>query len=146
MAGVTVFKSTTDQYPLNVGGPKGQNAFVGIQQIHFTGLTGLVGTSFGFNPAITATRTTTGCYDLAFPSAKQVSIIPNVRGPTGLSDYRAKIRDINQYSGTAKLHITKPAGLIASGHSAPSMSAQVCNPPSGMCVELMFFVSPTVEY
>ena len=143
---VPVFKSEVPQFPLNVAGPKGSNAFVGIQQVHFTGLTGLIGTCFGMSPLITATRSTTGCYNLAFPSAKQISIIPNVRGPTGLADYTAKITNINQYSGTAKLNITKPVGLIASGHSAPSMSPQVCNPPSGMCVELLFFVSPTVEY
>jgi len=143
---VPVFKSNAEQFPLNVAGPKGQNAFVGIQQIHFTGLTGLVGTCFGMIPLITATRTTTGCYDLKFPSAKQISIIANVRGPTGLADYSAKVCNINQYSGTAKLNITKPHGLIASGHSAPSMAPMVCNPPSGMIAELMFFVSPTVEY
>jgi len=143
---VPLFQSEVAQFPLNTAGPKGQNAFVAIQQVHFTGLTGLVATCFGFSPLITATRSSTGAYNLSFPAAKQISIIPNIRGPTGLADYTAKVCNINQYSGTAKLNITKPAGLIASGHSAPSMSPQVCNPPSGMCVELMFFVHPTVEY
>ena len=133
--------AASSQYPLNVVGPKGQNAFVGMQSVYFTGPTGLVGTSYGI-PGVSVSRSAsvgTGVYDITFPSARDVRIIPGLQCPSGHA-YHANVARLSPVSGTAQLHLTRQMG------TGVTLPLQPQNPVTGAVVNLMFFVSPVTAY
>ena len=141
--------SSFNQYPLNVVGPKGQGAFVGSARMFFTGATGNVATFYGI-PGLSATRVRTGIYKLQSPMIKEMSIYPTLQGPTGIN-YTLSIHDVQPYSGTAELHVTRleaAAQTSASGADANTVSLTIRpqNPASGTRVNLLYMLSPIAEF
>lgn len=133
------------QSPLNTVGPKGQQAFVGVHKVFFSGATGLVATSYGI-PGVTATRVATGAYRLAFPTSRGVDIIPGVQAPSG-AHYNINVSNVQPYSGTAEFQITRNhVGPIASGAAVASSYLAPHNPVSGTFANLLFYVSPITPY
>jgi len=134
--------------PLNVVGPKGQHAFMGLETIFFEGSTGLVGTAYGI-PGVTATRTSTGCYRINYGSAPQLSgamgviINPIINAPSGAS-YQVNVSDVNSVTGVANIQI----GRTGAGHLShiTTQTFQVHNPVSGTKLHLQFFVSPVTPF
>ena len=129
------------QFPLNAVGPKGQHAFIGVENLFFTGSTGLVGTMYGI-PGVTATRVGTGVYRLAYPVARGVDIIAGIRAPSGMA-YQVNVNQLNPSSGTAEIVVSKggpvPTG-VASGFVQP------INPVAGAQASLLFFVAPVTPF
>lgn len=139
------FSQDAGQYPLNVIGPKGQKAFLGMETVFFEGTTGLVGTAYGI-PGVTATRIATGSYDLIYPPTREVRIIPGLQAPTGMH-YTVNISDVFPFSGKAKIQIARMGGgSVPSGSTTPTMMSQPHNPVSGTMLNLQFFVSPITPY
>lgn len=136
--------SEAGQFPLNVIGPKGQKAFVGMDTVFFEGTTGLVGTAYGI-PGVGATRIATGAYEIFFPPTREVRIIPGLQAPSG-QQYNVNISDVFPFSGKAKMQISRTGGAGSSGNFVPSLSVVPHNPVSGTMVNLLFFVSPITPY
>jgi hypothetical protein len=135
----------TSQFPLRSVGPKGQNAFVGVHKVFFSGTTGLVATSYGI-PGVTATRIATGAYRLNYPPTRALDIIPGIQAPSG-NHYNINVSDVNSYSGTANFQVTRNnVGPIASGAAQASSYLAPHNPVSGTFANFMFFVSPITPY
>lgn len=143
------------QFPLNTAGPKGQNAFVGVHKLFFTGLTGAVATAtspgaagigpgqFGI-PGISATRVGTGIYDVYHPKAKSVDIIPSLDCPTGTAAQINVMRPQDGRSGMFRFHITRQptTGVAIIGTNFPVLF----NPVSGTVANLLFFVAPVTPF
>lgn len=132
------------QYPLNAVGTKGQQAFVGVHKVFFSGTTGLVATSYGV-PGMVATRVSTGTYGLIYDPTVGLDIIPGVQAPTG-NPYMINISEVFPTSGTAKFQIGRFGAPGASGSFAPTLAFQAQNPVSGTIVNLMIFDSTRVAY
>ncbi len=125
------------QFPLNMVGPRGEGAFLGLERMFFQGQTGLVSTMYGV-PGTTATRTATGVYTIQHPSCVEADIIPSVQAPSGMY-FQANISSHNAKSGTAVLQFFQEAqgpSMVASGFG------QLMNPPTGTQVKLQFYVNP----
>lgn len=133
------------QYPLNGVGNKAEAAFIGVEKIFFTGLTGNVGTAYGI-PDVTVTRAGTGVYNVNYPRSVGVDIIPGIQAPTGQA-YDITITDNQPTSGTAQFQITRNMVVQGSG-AGSSFSGTVVNyaPGSGTIANLMFFVSPLTKF
>ncbi len=123
--------------------PKGQSAFVGLTKTFFTGVTGLVATTYGA-PGVVATRVSTGLYNLVFPPAPSVDIIPGIQGPTG-TQYAVNIQNVNPGSGTAQVAVNwfQP---VPSAAGTPSLRIAPYNPASGTVLNLLWFVAPVTPY
>lgn len=138
------------QFPLNVVGPRGQHAFVGMAKMFFNGATGLVsgptsaGTFYGI-PGISATRRATGVYPIKFPPARNLEIIPGVQAPTG-NGLMVNISELNAVSGTAILQLTRMAAQTTPTGSSPSLFQQHVNPSSGTYVNMLWFCAPITPY
>ncbi len=124
------------QFPLNMVGPRGEGAFLGLERMFFQGQTGLVSTMYGV-PNTTATRTATGVYTIQHPSCVEADIIPSVQAPSGMY-FQANIISHNARSGLAVMQIFQEAA----GTFASSGYGQLINPPTGTQVKLQFYVNP----
>jgi hypothetical protein len=130
--------AANSQFPLNAIGQSGQNAFVGVQRVFFTGSTGLIGTMYGV-PGVTATRVSTGVYRFRHDPTVNIDILAGVEGPTG-TFYAVNIpaeRKNSNNTGTFDVHMAKIADGIATGLS---------NPATGTALKLMFFCSPVTKF
>lgn len=128
------------QFPLNVVGNRGQGAFLGLERMFFQGQTGLVSTMYGI-PGVSATRLSTGTYQIVHPSIVAADIIPGVQAPSGMY-FQANISSHNSRSGVAILQFFQEAApsFVSSGFGQP------INPPTGTQVKLLFFCSPYTEF
>ncbi len=128
------------QFPLNVVGNRGQGAFLGMERMFFQGQTGLVSTMMGI-PGVSATRVSTGVYNVQHPPCVAADIIPNVQAPSGMY-FQANVVSHNTLSGIAQLQFYQEANgtLVSSGFG------QLINPPTGTIVKMLFFVSPYKEF
>lgn len=136
--------SEIDQFPLNVIGPKGPNAFMGSHQAFFQGTTGLVATSYGI-PGVTIGRLRTGVYGIKHPAIQHATISPHLQTPSGLG-YDLSIRGMsgrpyNAVSGYAEISITRPEQSPVVTGTTPSTLVQHHNPPSGAVLDLFFYAS-----
>lgn len=124
------------QFPLNAVGTRGEGAFLGLERMFFQGQTGLVSTMYGI-PGVSATRLSTGTYQIAHPPAIAADIIPSVQAPSGMY-FQANITQHNSVSGIAQLQFFQEATptLSASGFG------RLLDAPTGTQVKLLFFVSP----
>lgn len=125
------------QFPLNMVGPRGEGAFIGLERMFFQGQTGLVSTMYGV-PGTTATRTATGVYTIVHPSCVAADIIPSVQAPSGMF-FQANISAHNAVSGIAVMQFFQESqgpSMVASGFG------QLMNPPTGTQVKLQFYVNP----
>ena len=125
------------QFPLNMVGPRGEGAFLGLERMFFQGQTGLVSTMYGV-PNTTATRTATGVYTIQHPSCVDADIIPSVQAPSGMY-FQANITSHNAKSGVAVLQIFNES---PNQTGAASGFGQLINPPTGTQVKLQFYVNP----
>lgn len=144
MASTKYFRQEA-QYPLNGVGNKAEHAFVGVEKVFFTGLTGNVGTAYGI-PDVTVTRQGTGVYNVTYPRSVACDIIPGIQAPTGQA-YDITITDNQPTSGTAQFQITRTVTFQGSG-AGSSYSGTVVNyaPGSGTVANLLFFVSPITKF
>ena len=124
------------QFPLNMVGPRGEGAFLGLERMFFQGQTGLISTMYGI-PNTTATRTSTGTYAIQHPSCREVDIIPNVQAPSGMF-FQANIVTNNAKTGTAVMQFFQEAlnSSVSSGFGT------LIDPPTGTQVKLQFYVNP----
>ena len=136
--------SNTDKSPVRWAGPRGQDGFMSVEQVFFTGTTGQVGTAYG-TPGVTVSRTATGAYSVTYPQTKECVIIPGVQAPTG-NHYNITVTDNQPGSGTAKFNITRTFTFQGSGAVIASGSVQNTNPASGTIANLVFFVSPITKF
>lgn len=154
------------QYPLNGLGQRMQEASVGVHKLIFAGqgtpapgtFSG-VGTAYGIPGMSVPTRAATGCYDVTFPPSTDVVIFPSIQQPSGVAGFQAHIENRFGYaanvpnvasgasgvglyvaaqgaSGTARLVITQQQISGATILNTP------VNPPTGLIVNLLCFVSP----
>lgn len=128
------------QFPLNMVGPRGEGAFLGLERMFFAGQTGNVSTMYGV-PNTTATRTATGVYTIQHPSCMAADIIPSVQAPSGMY-FQANIVSHNSVSGVAVMHFFNEASNTGSA----SGFGQLINPPTGTQVKLQFYVSPYGQF
>lgn len=128
------------QFPLNMIGPRGEGAFLGLERMFFAGQTGNVSTMYGV-PGTTATRTATGVYTIQHPSCVAADIIPSVQAPSGMY-FQANIVSHNSVSGTAVMQFFNEA----MNTGAASGFGQLVNPPTGTQVKLQFYVSPYGQF
>lgn len=126
------------QWPASFVGERMGGGYVGVEEIRFVG-SGLIGTNFGIG-SIDMSRVATGLYNIQFPSAPYVGILPTLETPSGVM-YECSIASKNVGSGTAYLQITRAPGTMV-----PSLYNQMYNPVSGTVVNLAFFVGPTSAY
>ena len=138
--------SETNQFPLNVIGPKGPHAFVGSHEVFFQGSTGLVSTSYGI-PGVTVGRLRTGVYGIVHPPIKHAQIWPAIQVPSGLS-YDTSIRGMSgrpydANSGYAEISITRPEQSPVVTGTNPSTLVQPQNPPTGAKLDLFWYASTT---
>jgi hypothetical protein len=127
------------QFPIRGIGNAMQDAFVGLEQVYFTGATGLIGTAYGM-PGITVTRTSTGMYSISYPPVSpqgRCAIIPGIECPSGQA-YDAMIVQNFPNSGTAQLNLTQPMQFIGSGAVPVSGTTRPVNPASGTILNLLF--------
>lgn len=143
------------QFPLNTVGPKGQQAFVGVHKLFFTGLTGAVATAtspgaagigpgqFGI-PGILATRVATGVYDVFHPKSKSLDVIPSLDCPTGTQARINIQRPQDGRSGVFRFLVTRDpiTGSAVIGTNAPV----AFNPVTGTVANLLFFVAPVTPF
>jgi hypothetical protein len=92
-------------------------------------------------PGVSATRLSTGVYQIAHPPSVGADIIPAVQAPSGMF-FQANITKHTAKSGIAELHFFQEAANTG----APSGFGQFINPPTGTQVKLLFFVSPYSEF
>jgi len=138
------------QFPLNVVGPKGQNAFIGLTRI----LTGTGGMPLPFGsgantrttlgiPGVTATLVGTGAYALTFPPTVDVNILPKVSVPTGTLTIPS-INTVMPYSGVTgagRVFLTNGNNVnFGTGAGTP------VNLATGASLDLLFFVAPVTAY
>lgn len=136
--------SEVEQFPLNVMGPKGPNAFIGSHEVQFQGTTGLVATSFGI-PGVTIGRLRTGVYGMVHPPIQHAQIWPSIQVPSGVG-YNVTMRGMsgrpyNAVSGYAEFEVTRPEQAPVVTGTNPSTLAQPHNPPTGAKLELLWYAS-----
>lgn len=136
--------SQTDQFPLNVIGPKGPHAFVGSHQAFFSGTTGLVATSYGI-PGVTIGRLRTGVYGIVHPPIEHAQIWPDIKVPSGQA-YDLAIRGMsgrpyNAKSGYAEIAITRGEQAAVVTGTNPSTIVAHQNPPTGAVLDLFWYAS-----
>jgi hypothetical protein len=136
--------SETNQFPLNVIGPKGPNAFVGSHQVLFQGATGLVATSYGI-PGVTVGRLRTGVYGVRHPPVKHAQIWPAIQAPSGMS-YDVSLRGMSgrpyqAVSGYAEIEISRMENAPVVTGTNPSTLVRPQNPPTGAVLDLFWYAS-----
>lgn len=136
--------SEMDQFPLNVVGPKGPNAFIGSHQAFFQGTTGLVATSYGI-AGVTIGRLRTGVYGIRHPPIAHAQIWPSIQVPSG-GNFDCSIRGMsgrpyNALSGYAEIAITSAELSPVVTGTNPSTLQRPQNPPTGAVLDLLFYAS-----
>lgn len=136
--------SEANQYPVNVIGPKGPNAFFGSHQAFFQGTTGLVATSYGA-PGFTIGRLRTGVYGVRHPPVRHMQVWPDIKVPSGLS-YDVSLRGMsgrpyNSQSGYFEVSITREEQAPVVTGTSPSTLVMHQNPPTGAVLDLLFYGS-----
>lgn len=124
------------QFPLNAVGTRGEGAFLGMERMFFQGQTGLISTMYGI-VGVSATRLSTGTYQLRHPPCVAADILPSVQAPSGMY-FQANVSQHNANSGVAQLQFFQEASpsIVSSGFG------QLMDAPTGTQVKLLFFVSP----
>jgi hypothetical protein len=124
------------QFPLNAVGTRGEGAFLGMERMFFQGQTGLISTMYGI-VGVSATRLSTGTYQLRHPPCVAADILPTVQAPSGMY-FQTNVAQHNANSGVAILQFFQEANptIISSGYG------QLMDAPTGTQVKLLFFVSP----
>lgn len=122
------------QWPLKAGDDPGVNAVMAFGRVVVSGSTGLVATAYGVR-GLTASRTSTGIYQLNFPISKGTHILPSQEAPSGFH-YALGIVAKNSSSGMAELHV--------GAHSNGTLSHR--NPATGTAFILQFSFHPRVTF
>ena len=128
-------------WPAKFVGERMGGGFVGMEEIHFYGTTGMIGTNYGIG-SIDASRVSTGFYAIKVPHGEPYwGIIPGVECPSGVS-YRADVTGKNIGSGTCFLQISRSpqSTTMATG------LFELCNPCSGVTANLLVMVGATSAY
>jgi hypothetical protein len=107
-----------------------------MERMFFQGQTGLISTMYGI-VGVTATRLSTGTYQLRHPPCVAADILPSVQAPSGMY-FQANVSQHAANSGVAVLQFFQEASpsIVSSGFG------QLMDAPTGTQVKLLFFVSP----
>lgn len=97
--------ASLQQLPLRAAGPAGSDALEGYGKLTFSasGNSGLVATCYGLR-GLTATRVTTGIYQLNFPIAPGTIVQPSLEAPSGFH-YDLAVVSKTSISGMAQIHV-----------------------------------------
>lgn len=142
MAGMS---ENVPQFPLNAAGQSGQQAFLGVEKVFFTGSTGLIGTMYGI-PGFSATRVSTGLYTFVHDKIKHIDVIAGLECPTGTYlDVMVPSATKGSPSGTFQIqtYMRQAAGF---GTGVPSIYLQNQNPATGTVLKLMVYASPITPF
>lgn len=133
------------QFPLNAIGRSGQDAFLGVEKVFFTGSTGLIGTMFGV-PGLSATRVSTGLYTFVHDKVTHIDVIAGLECPTGTYlDVNIPVATKGSPSGTFQVQ-TYNRQAAGFGTGVPSIFFTPQNPATGTVLKLMIYGSPITPF
>ncbi len=133
------------QFPLNSVGQSGQQAFLGVEKVFFSGSTGLISTMYGI-PGFSATRVSTGLYTFMHDKIRHLDIIAGLECPTGTYlDVNIPSATKGSITGTFQIQTYNRQGA-GFGTGVPSIYFQPQNPATGTVLKLMIYGSPITPF
>lgn len=152
------FGTRVGQYPANMAGTLGQNAFLATASVHIgtgglpvptrnmaTGIPTGLRTVYGFE-GLGATLVGTGLYEIQHPPANIARVFPQYVGPSGAGALLTpQWSPGNSASGVVRIQAQSPVvGSGIAGAQVPSgaLGYRPVMLPSGSRLDLLFFVNP----